>query len=235
MKAAAEELGLKVKTYENVDARGQDASGKQVVIGPAAAELVQAAFATRESAESELLETQRGEYFIVRTDRVTPARIPALNEVEAKVVEAWQAEERRKLADAKVKAALEKAKAGTDLAALAKELGLEMRTTKAVTRFEADQPATISPSRWCRSCSSWQPGKAQSVRTAEGSVIVRLKQIEPVDLAKDKEALDRFGKQLDTMVANDLILQLVAALRTKYGVTVDEAAFAAAFRPQQQP
>ena len=105
MKAAAEELGLKVKTYENVDARGQDASGKQVVIGPGAAELVQAAFATRESAESELLETQRGEYFVVRTDRVTPARVPALTEVEAKVVEAWQAEERRKLADAKVKAA----------------------------------------------------------------------------------------------------------------------------------
>ena len=89
MKAAAEELGLKIKTYENVDARGQDASGKQVVIGPGAAELVQAAFNTRESAESDLLETPRGEYFVVRTDRVTPARIPTLNEVEAKVVEAW--------------------------------------------------------------------------------------------------------------------------------------------------
>ncbi|MGH8430760.1 MAG: peptidyl-prolyl cis-trans isomerase, partial [Solimonas sp.] len=135
MKAAAEDLGLKIKTYENVDARGQDASGKQVVIGPAASELVPAAFATRESAESELLETQRGEYFVVRTDRVTPARVPALSEVEAKVVEAWQVEERRKLADAKVKAALEKAEAGTDLGALAKELGLELRTARAVTRY----------------------------------------------------------------------------------------------------
>ena len=76
-------------------------------------ELVQAAFATRESAESELLETQRGEYFIVRTDRITPARTPALTEVEAKVTDAWQAEERRKLADAKVKEALDKANAGT--------------------------------------------------------------------------------------------------------------------------
>ena len=35
-------------------------------------------------------------------------------------------------------------------------------------------------------------------------------------------------------MANDLILQLVAALRIKYGVTVDEPAFAAAFRPQSQ-
>lgn len=234
MKAAAEELGLKIKTYENVDARGQDPSGKQVVIGPGAAELVQAAFSTREGTESDLLETQRGEYFVVRTDRVTPARIPALTEVEAKVVEAWQNEERRKLADAKVKQALEKAEAGTDLAILAKELGLEVRTTKAVTRFEADQPNFLSQPVVV-ALFKLAPGKVQSVRTTEGSVIVRLKQVETVDLAKEKEALERFGKQVDTMVANDLILQLVAALRTKYGVSVDEATFAAAFKPQQQP
>ena len=63
---------------------------------------------------------------------------------------------------------------------------------------------------------------------------MRLKQIEPADLAKDKDALEGFGKQLDTMVTNDLILAIVAAMRTKYGVSVDEAVFAAAFGPQQQ-
>jgi peptidyl-prolyl cis-trans isomerase D len=77
-------------------------------------------------------------------------------------------------------------------------------------------------------------GKAQSVRIAEGSVIVRPKQIEAADLVKDKDALDRFGKQLDTMVANDLIAQLLAALRGKYGVTVNDQVFAAAFTSQQQ-
>jgi peptidyl-prolyl cis-trans isomerase D len=234
MKAAAEDLGLKIKNYENVDARGQDPSGKQVVIGPAAAELVQAAFATRESAESELLETQRGEYFVVRTDRVTPARVPTLNEVEAKVVEAWQAEERRKLADAKVKTAVEKAEAGADFAMLAKELGLEARTTKAVTRYEADQGNYLTQPV-VLALFKLTAGKVTSVRTAEGSVIVRLKQVEPADMTKDKDALDRFAKQLDTMVANDLILQLVGALRAKYGVSVDQAVFAAAFRSQQQP
>lgn len=234
MKAAAEDLGLKLNSYDNVDARGQDSAGRQVVIGAAAAELVQAAFSTRESAESELLETQRGEYFVVRTDRITPARTPALSEIEDKVIDAWQAEERRKLADAKVKAALDKANAGTGFEDLAKELGLEMRTAKAVTRFEADQgnyltqPAVVELFKL-------QADKSQSVRTAEGNVLVRLKQIDAVDLAKDKEVADRFGKQLDGMVANDLMLQLISALRAKYGVSVDQAAFAAAFRPQSQP
>ncbi len=232
MKAAAEDLGLKVRTYENVDARGQDAAGKQVVIGPASAELVQAAFATRENAESELLETPRGEYFIVRTDRITPARAPALAEVEAKVTDAWQTEERRKLADEKVKAAVEKSNTGTDFPALAKELGLESRIAKPVTRFEADAGNYLSQPV-VQELFKLAPDKTQSVRTGEGSVLVRLKSVEAPDLAKDKDQLDRFGKQLDTMVANDLILQLVAALRAKYGVTVDEAAFQATFAQQQ--
>jgi peptidyl-prolyl cis-trans isomerase D len=233
MKQAAEELGLKVRTYDNVDAKGQDPSGKQAVIGPAANELVQAAFSTRESNESDLLETPHGEYFVVRTDRVTPARIPALNEVEDKVVAAWQAEERRKLAEAKVKAAVEKAAGGTDLATLAKELGLEARTTKAVTRYEADQGNYLTQPV-VQALFKLAPGKLTSVRTADGNVIVRLKEVQPADLAKEKDAVDRFGKQLDTMVANDLLLELVGALRAKYGVSVDEAVFAAAFRPQQQ-
>ena len=102
-----------------------------------------------------------------------------------------------------------------------------------MTRFEADTGNYLSQPV-VQELFKLAPGKTQAVRTAEGSVIVHLKQVEPPDLAKDKEALDRFGKQLDTMMANDLILELVAALRAKYGVTVDEAAFAAAFRPQQQ-
>jgi peptidyl-prolyl cis-trans isomerase D len=230
---SAQEFNLKVHTFEGVDARGQDASGKQVVIGPAASELVQAAFATRESSESQLIETPKGEYFVVRTDRVTPARTPALSEVEPKVVDAWQAEERRKLADQKVKEAVEKANAGGDLGAIAKDLGLELRATKPVTRYEADT-GNYQSQQATQELYKLAVGKAQSVRNADGSVIVRPKEIQAADLTKDKDALDRFGKQLDTMIANDLVTQLLGALRAKYGVTVNEQVFAAAFAPQQQ-
>ncbi len=233
MITSAQELNLKVHTVENVDARGQDASGKQVVIGPASAEIVQAAFATREGNESQLLETPKGEDFVVHVDRVTPARIPDLSEVEAKVTDAWQADERRKRADAKVKEAVDKANAGGDLAAIAKELGLELRTTKAVTRYDADagnyltQPAT-------QQLFKLPVGKVASVRTADGNVIVRSKEIQPADLAKEKDQLERFGKQLDGMIGNDLVTQYLAALRTKYGVSVNEEVFTAAFQSQQQ-
>ncbi|MEI6201609.1 MAG: SurA N-terminal domain-containing protein [Enhydrobacter sp.] len=234
MKTAAEELQIKVKSYDNVDARGQDASGKQVVIGPAAAEIVQAAFATRESSESDLLETPKGEDFVVRTDRVTPARIPALSEVEAKVTEAWQAEERRKLSDAKAKEALDKASAGGDLAAIAKELGVQLETSKAVTRYDTDAAAHLTQPA-AQAAFRLAVGKVELVRVADGNVIVRPKTIEAADIEKAKDTLDRFGTQLDSMLANDLVAQLLGALRQKYGVTVNQAVFAQAFAPQQAP
>jgi peptidyl-prolyl cis-trans isomerase D len=233
MVASAQEFNLKVHTIENIDARGQDQSGKQVVLGPASSEMVQAVFATREGNESQLLETPKGEYFVVRTDRVTPSRSPALSEVEAKVVEAWQADERRKLADAKVKEAVDKANGGGDLAALAKDLGVELRTTKAVTRYEADTGNYLTQAA-TQELFKLPVGKVASVRSAEGSTIVRPKEIQAADLAKEKNLLERFGKQLDGMVGNDLISQLLAALRTKYGVSVNEQVFMAAFQPQNQ-
>ncbi len=235
MVTAAQDMQLKVHTVESTDARGQDPSGAQVMMGTAAAELVQAAFATRESSESQLLETQKGEFLVVRTDRVTPARLPALSEVETKVVDSWQAEERRKQADAKVKDAVDKANAGGDMEAIAKDLGLELRTTRAVTRFDADTGQYLTQ-QGTQELFKLTPGKVQPVRSAEGSVLVRVKEIQPADLAKDKDMLERFGKQLDVTVGNDLIGALLAGLRLKFGVSIDEATFAAAFQaqPQQQ-
>lgn len=233
MKAAAEELQVKVHSVDNVDARGQDASGKVVLTGPAAAEIVQTAFATRESSESDLIDTPKGEYFVVRTDRVTPARTPALSEVEAKVVEAWQVEERRKMADAKVKEAVEKANAGGDFAAIAKDLGLDVQTSKAVTRYEADIPNHLTQQA-SQQAFRLAVGKSEAVRLPDGNVIVRTKEIQPADLAASKDTLDRFGTQLDTMIANDLVAQMLGGLRQKYGVAIDQAAFAQAFAQQQQ-
>lgn len=233
MTTAAQDLQIKIRTFENVDARGQDPSGKQVVIGAAAAELVQTAFATRESSESQLLETQRGEFLVVRTDRITAARVPALSEVETKVASAWEREQRRKQADEKVKAAVEKVNGGADLAVVAKELGLEVRTSKAVTRFEAD-PGNYLTQQVTPELFKLAKGKAQAIRGADGNVILLPKEIQPPDLVKEKDTLDKYGKQLDVMIANDLVAQFLAALRLKYGVSLDQAAFLAAFQPQQQ-
>jgi peptidyl-prolyl cis-trans isomerase D len=132
-----------------------------------------------------------------------------------------------------VKDAVDKASGGGDLAAIAKDLGAQIETTKAVTRYETDPAAHLTQPA-AQEVFRLAVGKVQSVRVADGNVIVRPKEIQQADISKTKETLDRFGTQLDTMVGNDLVAQFLAALRQKYGVTVNQAVFAQAFAPQQQ-
>ena len=235
MKAAAEELGLKIKTYENVDARGQDAVGQAGRDRPgrrrAGAGRVRHPRKRRERPSGDA--ARRIFRRPHRPRHAGPHSRPQRSRSQghrglagrgAAQARRRQGQGRRRQGRGRHRS--RRARQGARPGGADHQGGHALRGRSA---------ATTSPSRWCWRCSSCAPGKVQSVRTADGSVIVRLKQVEPVDLAKEKDALDRFGKQLDTMVANDLVLQLVAALRTKYGVTVDEAVFAAAFRPQQQP
>ena len=72
------------------------------------------------------------------------------------------------------------------------------------------------------------------MRGPDGNVIVRTKELQPADLATSKDTLDRFGTQLDTLIGNDLVAEMLGALRQKYGVKIDQAVFAQAFAPQQQ-
>jgi peptidyl-prolyl cis-trans isomerase D len=102
-----------------------------------------------------------------------------------------------------------------------------------VTRYEADTGNYLTQAA-TQELFKLPVGKAASVRSAEGSTIVRPKEIQAADLAKDKDLVERFGKQLDGMIGNDLIAQLLAALRAKYGVSVNEQVFMAAFTPQSQ-
>lgn len=232
--AAAEDLKLKLHRVDGVDARGADAEGRQVVVGAAAAALVEAAFATRESMESAVLDTPQGEFLAVRTDRIVPARVPALSEIEARVVEAWQASERRAEVDKRVKAALDRVNGGGEFSAEARSFGLEMRTTRAVARNENDVGNYLTGGA-VRELFALAPARATSVRASEGTVLVRVKEVQAADLTREAEAMQAFGRQLDSQFANDLVGQMLQSWRQRYGVTIDQAVFAAAFRPQQAP
>ena len=175
---------------------------------------------------------QRGEYFVVHTDRITPARIPALCEVEAKVVEAWEREERQQARRPEGQGSRRQGeqrrrprgdRQGAWPGAAHHQGGDALRGRHRQLPDAAGDAGAVQAG-----------GRQGAVGAQRGWQRDRAaKEIQPADLAKEKDTLDRFGKQLDTMIANDLVAQLLAALRGKYGVTVNEQVFTAAF--QQQP
>ena len=230
---AAEQLHLKVRKVEDVDAEGRDAAGKVVVEGPWATELLAAAFRLRSGETGGVGETKAGHLYVVRTDKVTPIRTPSLDEAKARVVAAWTEIERRKVAITRAKEIADRANAVAELAALARTVRAEVKTSQAITRTQTDAGAGLSAPLVIK-LFELELGKSTAVTIDDGAAVVRLREIIPADPAAQTAEVEKLGKELDTAAANDLAGQLVASLERRYGLQRDAAAFASLFRPEQQ-
>ncbi|HKU99146.1 MAG TPA: peptidyl-prolyl cis-trans isomerase [Vineibacter sp.] len=230
---AAEQLHLKVRKAEDVDAEGRDAAGKVVVDGPWAADLLAAAFRLRGGETGGVGETKAGHLYVVRADKVTPTRTPSLDEAKDRVTAAWTEIERRKLAVTRAKEIADRANAVAELAALARTVRSEVKTSQAITRTQTDAAAGLAGPLVAK-LFELELGKAAAVTTDDGAAVVRLREIVPADPATAAAEAEKLGKELDTAGANDLAGQLVATLERRYGLQRDAAAFASLFRTEQQ-
>jgi peptidyl-prolyl cis-trans isomerase D len=233
LEAAVQQLNLKLRKADEVDAEGRDASGKTVVEGPWAEEMLAAAFRLRQGEISSVGETKAGHLYVVRADKVTPSRTPTLEEAKDRVIAAWTDAERHKLAETRAKEIADRVNAVAELEAQARTVRSEVKTSKAVTRSQSDPQAGLQPPLVAK-LFELDPGKAASVKTEDGAAVVRLREVVAADPAVSTAEADKMGRELDGIAANDLAAQFVANLERRYGVERDPQAFAALFRIDQQ-
>jgi peptidyl-prolyl cis-trans isomerase D len=216
-----------------VDSSGRAPDGKLVVDGPWANDLLAAAFRLKQGETGGVGETKAGNVYVARADKVTPARTPSLDEARDRVVAAWTEAERRKIAVTRATEIADRANAVAELSALARTVRSEVKTSKAITRAQSD-PAVGLQGPLVTKLFELEPGKSAAVTTDDGAAVVRLREIVPADPAAQTAEVEKLGKELDGVVANDLAGQLVAALERRYGVQRDPSAFAGLFRIEQQ-
>ncbi|QQS12629.1 MAG: peptidyl-prolyl cis-trans isomerase [Rhodospirillales bacterium] len=230
---AAQTVNATIRTVADVDAAGAGPDGMARLAGPWTQDMLQAAFRLKEGETGALGETKAGVFYVVRADKVAPARTPPFDEVKDKVKTAWTLAERRRLAVARAKEIADRVGAVAELASLAAAAKLEVKTAKPITRAENDGPAGLTDAL-VGALFQLTPGKTASVATDSGAAVVRLKEIVAADPATAAADLEKLGKDLDSAMSNDLAAQYVASLERRYGITRDTAAFAALFRPEQQ-
>ncbi len=231
--AAAEQLNLTLRKVEEVDSAGRNAAGETKVEGPWASDMLAAAFRLKEGETSFVGETRAGHLYVVRADKVTLARTPTFEEARERVAAAWTEAERHKIAEARAKEIADRVNAVAELAAQARTVRAEVKTSRAITRVQSDPQAGLQGALVAK-LFELKPGKAAAVRTDNGAAVVRLREVIPADPAAAPEEAEKVGRELDAIAANDLATQMMATLERRYGVRRDPEAFASLFRVEQQ-
>lgn len=161
-----------------------------------------------------------GALFAIRLDKIDPPRTPPFDEVRAKVLADWRAEERRRLIVEQAKALLPKLEAGE---VTLDGLGLTAMEETGVTR---DATLEGAPASLVKTVFEMDAGSWQVIGDDQGAIIVHLEKVTPPNQQSDEartvkaQFLDGQSQEL----ALDVMNAWLTAIQMEVGIKLDRAA-----------
>lgn len=180
-------------------------------------------FTADESGARDLLETEAGEYFVLRVDRIAPSAVRPLDEVRSEVEAAWRAEQVREALSARAETMVERIGGGQEIGAVAEEAGLEVTTAGPKSRvegwdaFSPDLLEALFKTAPGDAASGPAPGDAQTMIVAE---VVSVTPGE--ESAENDELRSGLARQMNAMAGNDALSLYITAKQREIGVSVDQ-------------
>jgi peptidyl-prolyl cis-trans isomerase D len=219
---AAGKLGLPVTTIAAVDNTDKDPDGKEVAnLLRDQGQALKLAFQTNEGDDSPLTEMPNGGYVILHVDNVRPAATRPLETVRDTVIADWQAVERKKAADAKAQAIVERINnGGESIGTIARDLGAPVLVSQPVARDGSD-PETNVGGGLVEKLFAAKVGDAIADRAPadNAAVVAVLAEVKPVDMATSGAEVDKLQHDLGRFMGGDLYEQMSADLKQKIGVS----------------
>ena len=224
LEEAASSLNLKLTKIPAIDRAGRSAGGDPVRDLPPGTQFLATAFQVAEDTESILTEAGTEAYFVVRVDTIMAPALRPLDSIRAEVARAWKAERRAEKAKTTAEAILARLRDGVELAAVAAEMRLEIKTSEPFTRSSGGAASGL-PGALVRGLFEVRPGEATMARAADGYDVARLREVRAADPFADKDGLEALRTRITESMRSDLLVQLAGALRKRYPVSVNQQVF----------
>lgn len=222
---AAQTVGARIVKLEKIDNRGADKAGvAQGVTLPEIAKIVASGFTVAEGQTGSVEEAGNDAFFAVQVEAVIPATLKPLDEVKSVVLGDWQAEQRQIAARKKAEEIAEKMKAGT--AAREAAAGVPGALAQNVDPLmRAGAPSALIPAGAVQTLFGSAIGSATTAEKPTGVVVAKLTGIIPADPANPMAAsqVTQLANATGQAMQDELVMQYLAALRTHYGVTINQA------------
>jgi peptidyl-prolyl cis-trans isomerase D len=211
---AAKASGVAPVSVGPVTAQGQDADGKPLGLSP---KLLTTGFGLAQGAQSDVIQEDKGEYFVLRADKVIPPQPPVLDKVRAKLTAYFQQTEMQKRMSAKQDALIAAIKKGETFEAAAASVNAKI-VQMAMTRQQAQNNNQIPPEQMSRIFEA----KAGDV-FATGSAVVKVASIQPPSLQIAGQAISPAQDQMARQMADEISEEAGAYAQTKLKAKINLA------------
>lgn len=233
MEDIAQQTGVPLRKVENIDAKGDNAAGTNAgpILGQR--EMLQAAFKLEQGAQSDVISTPAGDYYVVRADKVTPSALKPLNTVRASVVKAWQQDEQLKAANETAIKVLNAAKKGEPMQAIASEYGAVASLENQLVRDDTKWPKYI-PGTFAKDIFNLKINEAAQYPAEDGVLVARLKAVHHPLTVETAEVTDNFGQKLAEALQGELFDAYTQSLEKRYSVKINQTAIDRLFKVEEE-
>ncbi len=227
MREAADKLKLKVVTVDAIDRTALRPDGTIVSDLPQSRDLIRAAFEAEANIENPPLNIGANGFLFYEVDGITPARDRTLDEVRAKVIADWKADQADQRLAAKATELEKRLKDGATLDSIATELSLAKQTKRGLKRDADDGDFGKTG---VAAVFGVGPNGVGMTSAPDGAGQILFKVVDVIEpAASGPDALPaQVRANFTTAYGNDLFEQMAAMLQAEYGVSVDRAAIAQA-------
>lgn len=211
---AAKAAGVASVTLGPVTSQGQDADGKPLGLSP---KLLATGFGLSQGAESDVIQEDKGEYFVLRADKVIPPQPPSLDKVRAKLTQYFQQTEMQKRMAAKLDGLIAQIKKGESLDAAAASVGAKINQM-AMTRQQAQSSNQIPPEQLAKIF-----GAKAGDLFASGAAVVKVASVQPPSLQVAGQTILSAQNQLARQIFDEISEESGAYAQTRLKTKINLA------------
>ena len=229
LEQAGQAVGVKPVIVTSLDLRGLSSGGAPALGELAeAGEIVQAAFTTESGADSDVIESEARNYFILRVDSVTPPAVRSLESVRQRVIDDWLAEARANQAQHAAEQLAERVRNGDSLAAAAQAGRYDVVLVSEILRDTVPSDRGVSRDI-VAGLFEQNPVSPEPVvgEIEEGHAVAMLSGVEPADPSQEVSS----AQQLSTIIGQERGADISAlyrfSLATHHDVSTNQQALQA--------
>ena len=220
---AASTVSAKVLKFTAVDSTGKGPDGKPVSGLPKSPLFLEKIATTPKDETTNVEETQKGGFFVLKVEAITPPTLKPLSAVRNQIVDVWKQSQVRGATKKKAETLQKAAQNGVGLSAAGKTGGYSVKTGKPVSRF-IKPPGSIVSDSLQGTLFNAKKGDVVIAASNDGYSIAEIKQVIKAEPGKNQAEEKSLTTQLQNVVSADTIAQYLGALRKTYPVTIDRNA-----------
>ncbi len=214
----ADSLKLRLMRVASVDSSGKTPDGKAMEAFPEATRALEAAFSLGVNEAGQVLEDGKGNYFVVRTDKIEPSRLPPFEEIEPKVKALWTTARQSLEAAKAAEAIAERMRKGEPATRFAAEPGVSIRLSKPISQLgETDKEL---PPGVLDQVFAMKKGDVIVAAGKTRSYVMKLVDIVPVDPKRPGPARLKIVDELNELFRAGFLEQYALALRKDFPVRI---------------